>query len=39
MQIRKILLFISFFLGFAALYANASPVDSLLERIDKGASR
>lgn len=39
MQIRKILLFISFFLGFAALYATASPVDSLLERIDKGASR
>lgn len=39
MQIRKILLFISFFLGFAALYAIANPVDSLLERIDKGASR
>lgn len=39
MQIRKILLFISFFLGFAALDATANPVDSLLERIDKGASR
>ena len=39
MQIRKILLFISFFLCFAALDATASPVDSLLERIDKGASR
>lgn len=39
MQICKILLFISFFLGFAALDATANPVDSLLERIDKGASR